>query len=691
MSGPRLTEDGITALLEKSEDSRLEYKAVVPAGYVLARTLAAFANTEGGRLVIGIREQTDGNHPIGLESLELVQSRVTAALKTLRPVPNVAHYAVSLQGINQAGLLYVVDIEYSRMPVTFNNEVYVRQGTQIAKSPVSSVSSSHYADLDAKAEQEIIIGSRVGNYRVTREIHRGGMGIVFEAVHFETAGKIAIKIMQQNRFDADAIFRFKKEALILERLKRLDHPGIIKIIDFGRFPPDEPNMLYLIMDYLDGESLGQRIAHQKHIPLTELVKIFIESASALEYSHSQNVIHRDIKPENIMLVKRVVHSLVAEKTVIIDFGVAKAPINQWPLDTFKTKIGFLLGTEKYMAPEQMEDPSSVDDKADVFSLGVTMLDALALKSRPNNNDEAGLTSALRELARNMTQRDASHRPPMHDIRIRLESLAGADIRALRAPVSNLSSQGTDFISISSELFLDLLDSTTYAASTDFTTRHLYGVLLKADGNKLRMVAADGHRLSMCTRGPVWGLSIFEDSLIPGDKLPLLRKFIKGKRRSINFAVRNHNLVVQDGPLTIGIELGDAIFPNYRGIIRMESERKFTIEHDTLSRALQSLFPEKNGNDRIVLHLVRGFLEIRSDGPKSRVAVDSLAPIECDYDGKDFTIFFRAQYIKEFVTHAKPGKLSIEFNDELDSGQFRIETVSKDSHREYSGVIMPMRA
>jgi serine/threonine-protein kinase len=213
------------------------------------------------------------------------------------------------------------------------------------------------------------VGSVIaGTYKVEGLLGRGGMGSVFLASHQRLAGKqVAIKILHTEVEDAEVVARFKREADIAARL---NHPNIVGVIDYNVAPDGTP---YLVLDYLQGETLAQRIARGP-LALDHVVSIVRQVGSALAAAHRAGIVHRDLKPQNIFLVPTEVDGRVVEIAKVLDFGISKIRGSQ----TVKTQESALLGTPQYMAPEQATGQhASVDERTDVFALGAIVYEMLS--------------------------------------------------------------------------------------------------------------------------------------------------------------------------------------------------------------------------------------------------------------------------------------------------------------------------
>jgi len=191
-------------------------------------------------------------------------------------------------------------------------------------------------------------------------IGQGGMGLVFKARQPKLDRFVALKLLPQKP-GADPAFceRFHREARVLARLS---HPNIVAVHDFGEAGP----FFYLLMEYVDGVNLRQAMRAGRFTPAQALALV-PKICDALQYAHEEGVLHRDIKPENLLLDTR-------GRVKIADFGIAKLLGDT--KDITLTARGSAIGTPHYMAPEQLERPQDVDQRADVYSLGVVFYEML---------------------------------------------------------------------------------------------------------------------------------------------------------------------------------------------------------------------------------------------------------------------------------------------------------------------------
>jgi len=199
--------------------------------------------------------------------------------------------------------------------------------------------------------------SRLGQYRLLREIGRGGMGTVYEAVQESLDRRVALKVLPpQLMKNTEFVERFKREAKAAARLHQ--HPNIVTIFDTGQ----DQGFYFYSMELVDGSSLQALIQEKGRLGIEESIGLMRQAIEGLAYAWEQNIIHRDIKPDNLMLSSRSVLK-------IADFGLAKARLDTESLRL--TGSGSSLGTPYYMSPEQGVNARDVDHRTDIYSLGAT--------------------------------------------------------------------------------------------------------------------------------------------------------------------------------------------------------------------------------------------------------------------------------------------------------------------------------
>ncbi|MBX3262735.1 MAG: protein kinase [Labilithrix sp.] len=209
-----------------------------------------------------------------------------------------------------------------------------------------------------------------GKYQIDAPIGRGAAATVYRATHKDLRRAVAVKILHaENQGESQFIRRFKAEALTASKL---EHVNVTRIIDFG----EERGELYLVMELVNGVTLEALLAEGGPLPQRRVVDIGIQVCRALVFAHAQGVIHRDIKPENVMIVPDADDDgEPCDLVKVCDFGLAKL---RDPGDGDSVEItvsGMLCGSPAYMSPEQTRG-DTLDVRTDVYSLGVTMFEAL---------------------------------------------------------------------------------------------------------------------------------------------------------------------------------------------------------------------------------------------------------------------------------------------------------------------------
>ena len=206
-----------------------------------------------------------------------------------------------------------------------------------------------------------------GKYRLEKEIGRGAMGTVWSAVHLTLGQRVAIKLIAAEHAQApEARQRFSTEAKAAARLRSR---YVVQVYDDGETPAGTP---YIVLEYLDGETLEQRLEREHDLPLNDAVRITRHVGRALSRAHAQGIVHRDLKPGNVFLT-RTDDDEMGWVAKVLDFGIAK--VEEHGVAS-TTKTGTLLGTPLFMSPEQVRGASSVDSRSDLYSLGMVFYNML---------------------------------------------------------------------------------------------------------------------------------------------------------------------------------------------------------------------------------------------------------------------------------------------------------------------------
>src|SRR5947208_2220809 len=255
------------------------------------------------------------------------------------------------------------------------------EGDEVLRRRVEALLSSHQragvfietpvaglaASIVENGQADLLVGQTIGHYKISKRIGTGGMGDVYLATDMTAGRRAALKLLPE-RFtgDAERLKRFQQEA---HAVVGLNHPNILTIYEIG----EDHSIHYIASELIEGETLRQRLDRGR-MQLSEAIDVAIQVASALAAAHDTGIVHRDIKPENIMLrpdgyVK------------VLDFGIAKLAEQEVPatlpkdeaLLLVETNLGSVLGTVRYMSPEQACG-GQVDKSTDIWSLGVVLYD-----------------------------------------------------------------------------------------------------------------------------------------------------------------------------------------------------------------------------------------------------------------------------------------------------------------------------
>lgn len=215
--------------------------------------------------------------------------------------------------------------------------------------------------------EERLDALRIGNYEVLARLGAGAMGTVYKARHRRMKRIVAIKVLSREVAKPHFVQRFQRE---VETLARLTHPNVIMAFD-----ADEADVgHFLVMEFVEGRDLATIVEENGPLPLTHALEAIEQAARGLEYAHTKGVVHRDVKPANIMWDNSGVIK-------VADLGLARLAGTGEALGaTALTQAGSIIGTVDYMAPEQALDSSTIDHRADVYSLGCTLY--FLLTARP---------------------------------------------------------------------------------------------------------------------------------------------------------------------------------------------------------------------------------------------------------------------------------------------------------------------
>jgi tRNA A-37 threonylcarbamoyl transferase component Bud32 len=291
-------------------------------------------------------------------------------------------------------------------------------------------------------------GQVLGRYQIVRLIGQGGMGAVYEAVHVVLKKRFAIKTLLPSLAQTPgARARFLREG---EAASRITHPNVVAVSDVG----SEGDMPYMVMEFLEGQSLGDLLAERGRLDVREAVDILLPVISAVSVGHDQGVVHRDLKPQNVFLARAGWGAPVPK---VLDFGVSKMTGGEGAALTGTLAV---LGTASYMSPEQARGARQVDGQSDQYALGLVFYEMLTgSRAHPGENPLEVLHNiasgsivpprqlrpdlpddVVAVLMRMLKMAPADRYPSLGDVGRALLPFAGDDLRvamrdAFRAPVA----------------------------------------------------------------------------------------------------------------------------------------------------------------------------------------------------------------------------------------------------------------
>jgi len=272
-------------------------------------------------------------------------------------------------------------------------------------------------------------GAQLGEYRLVRKIAKGGMGEVYEGVQLALDRRVAVKIIAEELVTDDSFLqRFEREA---KSSAALNHPNVAQVYDFGK----DGERHFLVLEYVEGVDLSRHVKEHGPLSVADGVSVARQVASALKFALNQSIIHRDIKPANIIWTPEKIAK-------ITDLGLAKKLSEESDV----TMTGTGIGSPHYLAPEQADDARTVDHRADIYALGITLLFLLtgrrpfdgesafavvlahANKPLPSSADlGTKLPTNLENLIRRMAAKDPDDRYPDYDVLLKDIASIEADI------------------------------------------------------------------------------------------------------------------------------------------------------------------------------------------------------------------------------------------------------------------------
>ncbi len=254
---------------------------------------------------------------------------------------------------------------------------------------------NHTADISDEVQEQMglektdvlppatVVG---GKYRLGRLIGEGGMGAVYAAEHTGLGVQVAVKLLNESfTTDAKAVTRFRREARAAAAIR---HPNIVEVTDTGT---DEDGIPFIVMELLEGESLSALLRRERVITPVTAVILTSQILAGLSAAHGKGVVHRDLKPGNILLARMTDGGFAVK---ILDFGISKFFADNVPQDV--TAAGAVIGTPRFMAPEQAVGQPDLDERVDLYSVGVLLYRMVTGRLPFNARTPEGIIQALLE-------------------------------------------------------------------------------------------------------------------------------------------------------------------------------------------------------------------------------------------------------------------------------------------------------
>jgi serine/threonine protein kinase len=250
----------------------------------------------------------------------------------------------------------------------------------------------------AARSHDPLVGTVInGKFHVEKAFARGGMGRIYFGRQAPLDRPVALKIVKADSVNEDESQFLKRFLLEASILAKLQHPNVVTLFDYGRIEGAPVEMYFIAMEFLDGETLTERLRTRGALATFEALILFRQIGRGLREAHNRGIVHRDLKPSNIVIVPEADGEIVK----LVDFGIGKVELGEDTEDL--TREGVLVGTPKYMAPEQFDGQSSA--ASDVYALGIIIYQCLAGTLPFQGN-------TLPELMISKLQRDI---PPIHEV------------------------------------------------------------------------------------------------------------------------------------------------------------------------------------------------------------------------------------------------------------------------------------
>jgi eukaryotic-like serine/threonine-protein kinase len=275
-----------------------------------------------------------------------------------------------------------------------------RQVEEMVRQAVSA-DTELLVPVEPERAHALELGAVLANrFELKRFVGRGGMGEVYLAEDRELGGDVALKTVRGGLLGSQGVARFRRE---VQLSRQVTHANICRVFDVGKEVVDGQDMIFLTMEYLEGETLGQHLAKVEKIGVEEAEPLVRQLAAGLDALHEKGIMHRDLKPANVMLVGR--------RLCIMDFGLARA--FQGGTGAEHTQTGAILGTPGYMSPEQLMGESATAS-SDIYSMGLLIFEMLTGKKASTTDSLAAGKTGLPEVWENLvltcTAREPGRRP-----------------------------------------------------------------------------------------------------------------------------------------------------------------------------------------------------------------------------------------------------------------------------------------
>jgi serine/threonine protein kinase/tetratricopeptide (TPR) repeat protein len=315
-----------------------------------------------------------------------------------------------------------------------------------------------------------------GQYRIERTLGQGGMGTVFLGRDETLDRLVAIKVISPDVGTSPEIRqRFIQEARVVARLR---HPNIVAVFAAG----EAGGLLYFVMEYVSGESLRERLVRQRALTADEAVPILHDLAMALDHAHAAGIVHRDVKPENVLLDGE------SGRAMLMDFGVARALANDGRL----TGTGFVLGSPRYMSPEQASGDDHLDGRSDLYSLGLIAYEMFS------GEPAVDAPTAASVLVKHLTERPMPLGQRVADVP---EDVAAAIDRLLEKPPDARFQRGAAFAAaLNGEAFDDRTPSNQIGRSAPGSRRP------SRKRRRRTLIGAGGAAVAVAVAGGAWWTS-----------------------------------------------------------------------------------------------------------------------------------------------------------------------------------------